>query len=184
MLDTRHVIALSRLRGIGRATAWRVLEFAARASHDAPDLLSLLLGAKRWIRKLRVPDRAQLQVAFNKAGRIIRHAERLGLFIIPAGHEDYPSRLLSIPDPPIVLYGRGDPAALDAPLAVAVVGTREPTRWGGCVSKRFGERFAGAGCVVVSGLALGCETRMASRTAFESWDLNARAIGTHRCLPN
>jgi DNA processing protein len=60
-------------------------------------------------------------------------------------------------DAPLLLYVRGDPAALAA-RAVAVVGTRQPTAFGLACARRFGQRVAEAGCTVVSGLALGCDT--------------------------
>ncbi len=65
----------------------------------------------------------------------------------------YPVRLRQIYDPPLVLYVRGNAAALSLP-GVAVVGTRDPTPYG----TGMAERLATRGLVIFSGLARGVDT--------------------------
>lgn len=69
----------------------------------------------------------------------------------------YPARLRAIEMPPHVLFVRGSVAALSAPVAVAVVGTRRPTESGRRVAARIGAAVASSGGVVVSGLAVGID---------------------------
>ena len=69
----------------------------------------------------------------------------------------FPSRLASIDMPPHVLYVLGDPAALDTPAAVAVVGTRRATDHGRAVASRLATNLAAVGACVVSGLAVGID---------------------------
>ena len=79
---------------------------------------------------------------------------------------DYPSSLMLTPDPPCLLYVMGQtqhlhllsPAAFKAPLAVAVVGSRNPTPQGRINAHEFASSLAQAGLTVVSGLALGVDT--------------------------
>jgi DNA processing protein len=71
---------------------------------------------------------------------------------------DFPVRLKTIPDPPVLLFVKGNPRAVREPLTVAVVGTRKPTTYGRRVAGRLGLRFAEQGVLVVSGLAEGCDT--------------------------
>ena len=52
----------------------------------------------------------------------------------------------------------GNCAALSKTFAVAIIGTRRPTEYGSRVAHRFGLRCAEQGAVVVSGLAVGCDT--------------------------
>ena len=70
--------------------------------------------------------------------------------------EDHPERLADDPDPPPILYWRGDPQALERP-AVAIVGTRRCTAYGNDVARSLGRGLAAAGIAVVSGLALGID---------------------------
>ena len=56
-----------------------------------------------------------------------------------------------------MLFVRGAPAALAAPHAVAVVGTRRPTEPGRRVAARIADALARTGAVVVSGLAVGID---------------------------
>jgi DNA processing protein len=68
----------------------------------------------------------------------------------------YPDLLRQIPDPPPVLYVRGDPAALGN-LQLAIVGSRNPTRGGLENARAFAAHLAGAGLTITSGLALGID---------------------------
>ena len=70
--------------------------------------------------------------------------------------EGYPPGLLDDPDPPPILFWRGDPQALEHP-AVAIVGTRRCTAYGTDVARSLGRDLAAAGVAVVSGLALGVD---------------------------
>jgi DNA processing protein len=80
-----------------------------------------------------------------------------GLRIVTLDDPDYPARLREIELPPPVLLVRGDPAALSAAHAVAIVGTRRPTEQGRLVAARIAALIARAGAVVVSGLAVGID---------------------------
>lgn len=82
--------------------------------------------------------------------------ERLGIDVTWLGDARYPALLASDPDPPPVLFWRGDLAALDARRA-AVVGTRNATAAGRDVAFRFGAELASHGVAVVSGLARGID---------------------------
>ena len=66
----------------------------------------------------------------------------------------YPVRLRQIYDPPLVLYVRGNPAALSLP-GVAVVGTRHPTPYGTGMTERLSCDLATRGLVIFSGMARG-----------------------------
>ena len=69
---------------------------------------------------------------------------------------DLPLALRSIPDPPVRLYCRGDPTALDRP-AVAIVGSRRCTRQGRETAFALGRGLMAQGLSVVSGLAYGID---------------------------
>jgi DNA processing protein len=68
----------------------------------------------------------------------------------------YPPLLREIPDPPPLLFVRGDETLLCAPQ-LAVVGSRNPSH-GGCENARaFSDTLARAGLLITSGLALGID---------------------------
>lgn len=72
------------------------------------------------------------------------------------GGAAYPVRLLDDPDPPPVLYFRGDPGVI-GPATVGIVGTRRATASGKDMARQLGHELAASGVTVVSGLALGID---------------------------
>ncbi len=77
--------------------------------------------------------------------------------IIRLGDACYPSGLMDLKDPPKQLYVKGNLDLLKRPM-VAIVGTRDCTRYGLLVAKELAGKCASAGLVVVSGLAEGIDT--------------------------
>ncbi|MEM9135303.1 MAG: DNA-processing protein DprA [Actinomycetota bacterium] len=61
------------------------------------------------------------------------------------------------PEPPALLFTRGDPGLLVAPAMVAIVGTRRCSAVGRHVATELGAELAEAGVIVVSGLATGID---------------------------
>ncbi|HUN92108.1 MAG TPA: DNA-processing protein DprA [Burkholderiaceae bacterium] len=76
--------------------------------------------------------------------------------VVTLADADYPAGLLQGDDPPPLIYCSGRRDLLRRP-AIAVVGSRNATRQGEENAARFAQFFAGAGYVVVSGLALGID---------------------------
>jgi DNA processing protein len=80
--------------------------------------------------------------------------------LITLGDAEYPTALLDIPDPPLMLYALGQIGALRQ-LAighcVAMVGSRNPTPQGQINAREFARSLAGSGLTIVSGLALGVD---------------------------
>lgn len=69
----------------------------------------------------------------------------------------YPLLLKEIPDPPPVLYVRGQLKSFELP-AIAIVGTRKPSILGQETAWRFAYELAQHGLSIVSGLALGIDS--------------------------
>jgi peptide-methionine (S)-S-oxide reductase len=82
----------------------------------------------------------------------------LKIEILERGGACFPESLKKIPDPPDRLYCLGNVDCLFETRSVAVVGTRKPTVAGKRIAENFGRQLAKRGWVVVSGLALGCDT--------------------------
>lgn len=79
------------------------------------------------------------------------------MIAIGAGDARYPRGLLDLRDPPDPLWIEGDIATL-ARRAVSIVGTRRLTPYGARVARELAVACAGAGIVVVSGLAQGIDS--------------------------
>ncbi len=69
---------------------------------------------------------------------------------------EFPRLLKELPDPPMMLYVRGQFVRTDA-LSIAVVGTRGSSQYGRGQAERFSRVLARAGLTIVSGLARGID---------------------------
>jgi DNA processing protein len=81
---------------------------------------------------------------------------RAGVTVLVRASAGYPPMLLHDPDPPAVLFVRGDIEVLEQ-RRVGVVGTRNATRGGLDIARALGAGLAHAGVAVVSGLARGID---------------------------
>jgi DNA processing protein len=70
--------------------------------------------------------------------------------------EAYPTSFVDDLDPPAIVFSAGDPDALVGPR-VAIVGTRDCTRYGYDIARTLGAELSEAGVSIVSGLALGID---------------------------
>jgi DNA processing protein len=93
----------------------------------------------------------------DDAERCLRLVRALGLTVVTLDDPEYPDRLRRVDMPPPLLFVRGSTASLNPASSVAVVGTRRPTDKGRLIAGWIGSALAGAGAVVVSGLAIGID---------------------------
>ena len=108
-------------------------------------------------REARTQRFARFEASFDADGYVCALGER-GLRWLARSAGAFPERLRAVHDPPPGLFLRG---AADAELlgrpAVAVVGARSCTDYGAHVARELACDLAGAGVVVVSGLARGID---------------------------
>lgn len=71
--------------------------------------------------------------------------------------DEWPDELRHVDPLPEALWLRGRVELLKARPRVAIVGSRAPTPYGVAQARRFATALAGAGCVVVSGMARGID---------------------------
>lgn len=136
-IECWHVVAG---RASAAAAARRVLDQPRRGGSGGETV-----GAQ-WARALAAasPDEA--------AARCRRH--RVGVAVL--GDDRYPAVLAADPDPPALLFGRGD-WTVPRVRRVAIVGTRNATATGLQFAAQLGRDLVDAGVCVVSGLALGID---------------------------
>ena len=140
--------------GVGPLLFSRLLERFGNAETAFGAAASQLAEVKRIGRK------SSEQIALSR-DRIdiepeLEAATAHGVRIICRADDDYPPGLRQISDAPIVLYVKGELRPTDA-VAIAIVGTRSCSIYGGEQARRFGELLAGAGFTIVSGLARGVD---------------------------
>ena len=80
-----------------------------------------------------------------------------GNTLLTLASTNYPPLLLEIPDPPILLYIKGNIKLLHN-NAIAVVGSRNATAQGVTNAKQFALSLSQAGYTIISGMALGIDT--------------------------
>ena len=123
----------------------------------------------------RVPrhDRERLLV---DADALAASATRCGASILLRGEDEYPARLLDLPDPPPLLFALGTPAFATPPI-VAIVGTRSSSTYGERVARELAGAVARAGGCVASGMARGIDAA-AHVAALEAGGRSLAVLGT------
>jgi DNA processing protein len=101
--------------------------------------------------------------------RVLRAAEKMGIVPILPGDPAYPPMLVTIPDPPRLLFAFGD-IALAARQAVAVVGSRRHTDYGVHACRTVVDAAVAARAVVVSGMARGIDAHAHTRALDDGGD--------------
>ncbi|MBK6472891.1 MAG: DNA-protecting protein DprA [Betaproteobacteria bacterium] len=141
--------------GLGREGARRVLAACgtpAAVLTTPHATLSALVGTARADALQQLPPFFEQRLAAAQqwlAGGDDRH-------VLTLEHPAWPPALLQSPDPPLLLYVRGDLACLAAP-SVAIVGSRHPTPQGADNARHFAACLAAEGWLIVSGLAQGID---------------------------
>lgn len=88
--------------------------------------------------------------------KILTWADNSDCHILHLNNPHYPALLKEIPDPPPVLYARGDPSILNQ-LQLAMVGSRNPSAGGKQIAHDFAQTLSRNGFTITSGLALGID---------------------------
>ncbi|MSQ15403.1 MAG: DNA-protecting protein DprA [Dehalococcoidia bacterium] len=172
-LDTKYLVAFSRVPGIGRAKlallethfgelerAWAAGAQELAAAGLEPKLVHEVVSRRPTLS----PD--------DEMERLARH----GVAAIPRHDRRYPHLLKEIDDPPAVLYVKGSILPQDS-TSLAVVGTRRATVYGKEVTTRITADLVRAGVTITSGLAKGIDTA-AHRSAL---DAGGRTIAVFGC---
>jgi DNA processing protein len=152
--EERAMLTLAMLPGIGPRTVIALLDrFGtpdAVLRADEAQLHSVAGVGPQLLHKIRTAGH------YVDVDSIASWCGRHRVRVVCRDSEFYPTRLYELDDAPAVLFVRGDWAMQDD-LAVAVVGTRHPTRYGLKQAERFGYALAKAGITVISGLARGID---------------------------
>jgi len=172
----RALVALLQVPNFGPRTVRLLLKHTRVES--AEDIFSL---PAREIQKVDgigadLADKLAKFDGWKKVDRHIKKAQKAGAYLVGINCPHYPELLKHIYDPPVVLWVKGDPEALSKP-GIAVVGTRNPGRYGLQQAGEWSKKFTDAGLSVISGLAYGIDA-MAHRTAVENGGTTVAVLGS------
>lgn len=158
MSDLNCWLWLSQCKGVSAAGAQKYLRRfgSAKGVYYAPE--SELREAEGATAQ---EVKALLNRDLARAERIRAACEKQGVRILCLQDADYPERLRNIPDPPSVLYVKGNLPPVDDRLTIGVVGTRRASSYGREMAESIGRDLAEAGAIVVTGLAEGIDSSAA-----------------------
>jgi len=146
-------LRLGLIKGLGGGTIRKLLAaFGGPDEIFATDIHSL----ERVVKKPIATRIFQREVDEDNFARTIDWLSDPVNSLITLVDLDYPLALLNIPDPPPILYFKGQRHLLALP-ALAMVGSRHATPQGLTNAKAFAEAASHAGFCVVSGLAQGID---------------------------
>lgn len=151
-------LRLTLAPGLGNGTARKLL-----GSFGLPT--AIFSQSPEALRQVVSPD--QCEALLNETPELGRQIEATWAWlqqdpsqrqVVVLGDAGYPPSLLSIDDPPLLLYVMG---RLDLPLesstSLAIVGSRNPTPQGTLNARQFAHALSQTGLTIASGLALGVD---------------------------
>ena len=173
MLTPKQIIAYQQIDGIGNTKVFQLCEYAIQKRielNSTADMLGYIQECiDRKIIKKYSPKKygcitlSTMEEAVSKAEAITEKSYREGIGILSFYDRMFPEQLKHVTDEegksanPLVIYYKGNLSALPQ-YGIAIIGTRKPTSEGIQAGEFFAERFAGRGCNIISGLAVGCDT--------------------------
>ncbi len=113
---------------------------------------------------------------WKKVDRILEITEKTNAKIVSQNDLEYPDLLKQIYDPPLLLWVKGDTDALKK-QGMAVVGTRNPGKYGLDQAEKWTLRLIKSGMSVVSGLAYGIDAK-SHKTAIQNGGPTVAVMGS------
>lgn len=172
--ERRAAIELALVPGVGpRLTGFLMAHFGS-----ALQVLEARRGELMEVERVgpKVAEAIVAAKGSDLATRVIDHCHQHGVAILLPSDRHYPAPLRNLPDPPPLLFQRGQVTATDG-LAIAIVGTRHPTHYGLTMAKRLAVELVHAGFTIVSGLARGIDAQ-AHRAALEAGGRSIAFLGS------
>ncbi|MBU0592714.1 MAG: DNA-processing protein DprA [Pseudomonadota bacterium] len=156
MIDKQHElslwVALSLIHGLGGESYRRLL----KTFGDPENIFTA--GHSALEKVVRAPVARLISAGPEQEGlaSTLEWLEEPLNHIVTLADEDYPRALLEVPDPPPLLYLKGQRHRLNLP-ALAIVGSRNATPQGLVNAESFAHHLSNSGLCIISGLALGID---------------------------
>lgn len=172
--DAKYWIALGLASGIGHAT----IKILSARYGSAGDIFRAKPGELSSIEG--VPPRAVEAIKsfsdWDKADAECEKLENSRFGILTLNDPGYPSQLYNIYNPPPYLFSLGEVLPVDD-LAIAMVGSRLPDKYGRTVTETLAGELAALGVTIVSGMARGIDS-MAQEEAVKRGGRTIAVLGS------
>lgn len=163
-MNITDALTLSRVKGLGNKSLCSVIKAARLYGIDSIENLSSTpaiatsIGSRtcKLINSL-VEAPAQLNELREKCTNDLADWKQDQIEAFAMGDECYPKQLSSLPEPPAIIFCKGNIDLLINTRAIAVIGTRKNTSRGQLITERTVQHFVHSGFCIVSGLALGID---------------------------
>jgi DNA processing protein len=151
--DRDAYLALMLVPGMGRVRLHALLEAfdTPSGAHSAP--LEFLCRVRGISSACAAAIKA---VPLAEGRRVAEQVDQMGGHLLLPGDPGFPASLHHVDEPPPLLFAQGNLELLERP-AVAIVGSRDHSAYGGVVARSIAGQAARAGIVVVSGMARGLD---------------------------
>ena len=172
-MNDRYILWLSRISGISGKIKLRLFEYfndaeaifrAKRYELEATGFLN----TKNVYKILSEQDS-------NLLDGYIKGLEKTDMGFVPITSDKYPALLKEIHVPPLGIYYLGTLPSQES-CYISIIGSRKCTEYGLSISHRFSSELAGAGIVIVSGMARGVDS-MAHRGALDADGVTVAVLG-------
>ncbi len=165
-------LRLIRSRRVGTTTFYRLLREHGTAAAALESLPAVARDAGVQDYSPCSPDRA---------GAELDRGQQQGFHLLAFGDPAYPALLRELPDPPPLLWCKGDLRLLQRP-SVSLVGARNASSLGVRLARQISRELGAAGFVVVSGLARGIDAA-AHLAALDTGTIAVQASGLDVIYP-
>lgn len=156
--DQTLLLGLLSLPRVGRKTVLNFLKFQKTNFENNFEVYEAIQNYISKGQKFPHVSKDLISECLKKSEILINKAKENNHIVINFGSENYPEKLKYIEDPPLMLYAKGNLEALTKENSVALIGKRKVSKYGSEASQKIGYNFAKDNFVIVSGLALGCDT--------------------------
>ena len=152
--ENHYVLALKLTPGIGDVLAKQLISYCGSASAIYKEKKGALLKIPNIGEKTL---KALTSLSYVKeAEGILANCDKHQISVIPYYHTDFPERLKSVNDAPLVIFTKGKTSFKNS-KTIGIVGTRNATNYGKQITEKIVNELKPHEAVVVSGLAYGID---------------------------
>lgn len=156
------ILTLLKTKNIGNELALKIIMSIPEENRilSVIDLYEAILLARNISKRVPIITKSRLQKTYDKACEVLDKSRENHIQVISFQDDNYPENLTHIKKKPLLIHVKGNTKILNDPdkPSIAIIGTRMPSSFGARAGERLTKYFTDAGFVIVSGLALGCDS--------------------------
>lgn len=153
MNSKKYWVWLSMVFGGGSYKLWQLMS----VYETVEEVYSVLISENMFMRLTENEAASIKSYSLGNAAELIRECEKRGIGIICYSDAEYPKHLRYIPDPPPVLFYKGNISCITGTKTVTSVGTRKAGSYSMSVCQKICSELAAEGYIIVSGFAVGID---------------------------